>query len=165
MAKRRKEKDEDEDKPFKIPKFDEEAFLKRERIHIKAAFIAFLFGVLMGLICFGFWALMGSSESLRWPLVFFVAVVYMFSIRYFFLRFNIDVTEFTKGKLTVVNPLNCHFCNACTEVCPEGISVKESESDFIFTIESWGQLDPKDMVKEALTRLGKKSDEFAKLLK
>ena len=31
MAKRRKEKDEEEDKPFKMPKFDVEAFLKREK--------------------------------------------------------------------------------------------------------------------------------------
>ena len=35
MAKRRKEKDEEEDKPFKLPKFDEEAFLKREKRNIK----------------------------------------------------------------------------------------------------------------------------------
>ena len=77
----------------------------------------------------------------------------------------VNVFEFTKGKLTVVNPLNCHLCNACVDACPNGIKVKESETDFIFTIESWGQLDPKDMVKEALDRLGKKSDEFVKLLK
>ena len=62
MAKRRKEKDEEEDKPFKIPKFDEEAFLKRERRNIKATFISFLFGILMALVCFGFWALMGKND-------------------------------------------------------------------------------------------------------
>ena len=99
MAKRRKEKDEDEDKAFKIPKFNEEEFLKKERRHIKAAFIAFIFGVIMAFICFGFWALMGSNESLRWPLVFLVAVVYMLSIKYFFIRLKIDISDFTKGKL------------------------------------------------------------------
>ena len=41
MAKRRKEKDEEEDKPFKLPKFDEEAFLKRERRNVKSTFISF----------------------------------------------------------------------------------------------------------------------------
>ena len=75
------------------------------------------------------------------------------------------VFEFTKGKLTVVNPLNCHFCNACVDICPDGIKVKESKTDFVFNIESWGQLDPRDMVKEAVKRLQKKTDEFVKLLK
>ena len=77
----------------------------------------------------------------------------------------VNVFEFKKGKLTVANPLNCHFCNACVEACPDGIKVEESKTDFIFNIESWGQLDPRDMVKEAIKRLQKKTDDFAKLLK
>jgi hypothetical protein len=96
MAKRRKEKDEDEDKPFKMPKFDEQAFLKRERRNIKATFIAFLFGILMGFVCFGFWALMGSESTLRWALVVLVCIANAAFIRYLFLRFNIDLTDFTK---------------------------------------------------------------------
>ena len=75
MAKRRKEKDEEEDKPFKIPKFDEKAFLKRERRNIKTSFISFLFGGFMALICFGFWLLMGNDVPLRWELVFLVGIV------------------------------------------------------------------------------------------
>ena len=75
MAKRRKDPDEvDEDKPFKMPKFDEEAFLTRERRNIKATFIAFFFGCLVALISFGFWALMGK-HYLRWELVLLVVVV------------------------------------------------------------------------------------------
>ena len=58
MAKRRKEKDEDEDKPFKLPKFDEEAFLKRERRNIKTTFIAFLFQAATG---FGMYSAMSHS--------------------------------------------------------------------------------------------------------
>jgi hypothetical protein len=96
MAKRRKEKDEDEDKPFKLPKFDEQAYLKRERINIKATFIAFLFGILMAFVCFGFWALMGSSSGLRWPLVLLVCVANAAFIKYLFLRVNLDLTDFTK---------------------------------------------------------------------
>jgi DNA-directed RNA polymerase subunit D len=76
-----------------------------------------------------------------------------------------NVFEFKKGKLTVANPLNCHFCNACIELCPEGIKVEGVSTDFIFNIESWGQLEPKEMVKEAISRLQKKTDEFTKLLK
>jgi DNA-directed RNA polymerase subunit D len=77
----------------------------------------------------------------------------------------VDVFEFKKGKLTIVNPLNCTMCNACVDACPEGIKVEESKTDFIFTIESWGQLEPREIVKEAVKRLVGKADEFAKLLK
>ncbi|MBD3354764.1 DNA-directed RNA polymerase subunit D [Candidatus Woesearchaeota archaeon] len=76
----------------------------------------------------------------------------------------VDVYEFKRGKLTVANPLNCHFCNACTDAC-EGIKIKQSKKDFIINIESWGQLDPREMVKEALKMLQSKADEFEKLLK
>ena len=99
MAKRRKEKDEkDEDKPFKIPKFDEQAFLKKERRNIKALFIAFFFGCLVALISFGFWALMsGSGETnLRWPLVLIFGIFTASFIRYIYLRLNLDVSHFTK---------------------------------------------------------------------
>jgi len=95
MAKRRKEKDEEEDKPFKVPKFDEEAFLKRERRNIKATFISFLFGILMALICFGFWALMGDNDQ-RWLLVLLVGVIDAAFLKYIFIRLNIDLTDFAK---------------------------------------------------------------------
>ena len=97
MAKRRKEKDEEEeDKPFKIPKFDEEAFLKREKRNIKATFISFLFGFFMALICFGFWALMGRENALRWELVLLVAVVDAAFIKYIFVRLGLDLSDFQR---------------------------------------------------------------------
>lgn len=96
MAKRRKEKDEEEDKPFKIPKFDEEAFLKKERRNIKSSFLSFLFGGLMALICFGFWALMGKETGLRWPLVLLVVIANAIFLRQIFMRLNVDLTDFGK---------------------------------------------------------------------
>jgi len=93
MAKRRKEKDEEEDKPFKMPKFDEEAFLKRERRNIKTTFISFLFGILMALVCFGFWALMGENDQ-RWLLVLLVGIVNAAFLKYIFVRLNIDLADF-----------------------------------------------------------------------
>jgi len=81
------------------------------------------------------------------------------------IKCSAKVFEFKKGKLTVTNPLNCHFCNACIEICPNGIKVEESKTDFVFNIESWGQLDPRDIVKEAIKRLQNKADEFIKLLR
>ena len=76
----------------------------------------------------------------------------------------VNVFEFKKGKLEIVNLLNCTLCNACVDACPNGIKVIESETDFIFIIESWGQLEPREMVKEALRRLSVKTDDFVKLL-
>jgi hypothetical protein len=94
MAKRRKEKDEEEDKPFKIPKFDEKSFLKKEKRNIKASFLSFLFGCLMALICFGFWALMGKEFGLRWALVLLVAFANAIFLRVFFIRLKIDLSDF-----------------------------------------------------------------------
>jgi len=102
MAKRRKETTgEEEQFDFQIPKFDEEAFIKRERRNIKTLFISFLFGLLISAICFGFWVLLEGS-FLRWELVLLVGVVNSVWIKYLFLKLNIDLTEFgRKGWLTV----------------------------------------------------------------
>jgi heme/copper-type cytochrome/quinol oxidase subunit 4 len=94
MAKRRKETEEEQDTDFKIPKFDEQAFLKRERRSIKSTFISFLFGCLMALVCFGFWALMGRGFGLRWELVLLVAVVNAIFLKYIFIKLKIDLTDF-----------------------------------------------------------------------
>lgn len=97
MSKRRKESNEEEDKPFKVPKFDEEAYLKRERRNIRSTFIAFLFAILMAFVCFGFWGLMGSGVGvLRWLLVLIVCIANATFIRFFYLKFNIDTSDFTK---------------------------------------------------------------------
>ena len=73
MAKRRKDKDEEEDKAFKLPKFDEEAFIKRERRNIKTTFISFMFGIIIAAISFGFWVLL-SGNVVRWPLVLLLGI-------------------------------------------------------------------------------------------
>ncbi len=101
MAKRRKEGAEAEEPlDFQIPKFDEEAFMNKERRNIKTMFISFLFGLLLAAICFGFWVLLEGS-FLRWELVLLVAVINSIWIRYLFLKLNIDLTDFgRKGWLT-----------------------------------------------------------------
>ena len=73
MAKRRKEKTEEEEIDFKFPKFDEEGFLRRERRNIKTTFISFLFGVVIAIISFGFWILL-SGNTWRWLLVLLFGV-------------------------------------------------------------------------------------------
>jgi len=95
MAKRRKEKDEEEELDFKLPKFDEERFLKKERRNIKTTFLSFLFGLLISFISFGFWTLLHESDF-RWELVLLVCVANATWIRYLFFRLNIDLTDFGK---------------------------------------------------------------------
>jgi hypothetical protein len=95
MAKRRKEKDEQEDKPFKLPKFDEEKFLKRERRNIKTTFLSFFLGILVALISFGFYALL-SGNDLRWYLILLFGIFTGSWLKYLYLRLNIDLTDFTK---------------------------------------------------------------------
>jgi len=100
MAKKRKEGPVEEELDFQIPKFDEEAFLKRERRNIKTMFISFLLGLLLAVVCFGFWVLIGPN-FLRWELVLLVAVVNSIWLRYLFLKLNIDLTDFgRKGWLS-----------------------------------------------------------------
>ena len=93
MAKRRKEKDDEEEKPFKLPKFDEEKFLKRERRNIKTTFLSFIFGFIIAFITFGFYALLSESD-LRWPLVLLFGVFTGSWLKYLYVRLNIDLTDF-----------------------------------------------------------------------
>jgi len=93
MAKRRKEKTEEEELDFKLPKFDEEKFLKKEKRNIKTTFLSFLFGLLIAIISFGFWHLL-SGSNLRWELVLLFGVFSAAWLKYLFLRLNIDLTDF-----------------------------------------------------------------------
>jgi DNA-directed RNA polymerase subunit D len=44
----------------------------------------------------------------------------------------------------------CDLCGACFENCPKGIiKVGEKDNEFIFYLESWGQLSCKEILKEA----------------
>ena len=80
----------------------------------------------------------------------------------------VNVFDFKQGKLTINedNLLKCHLCDACVDACPKGaINVKDSNTDFIFNLESWGQLEPQEIVKTAVDEFQKKLAEFEKQLK
>ena len=56
--------------------------------------------------------------------------------------------------------------DALEELCEKnGMKLAASKEDFIFTIESWGQLSPKEILLKALEIYDDKLDEFAKLIK
>jgi len=70
-------------------------------------------------------------------------------------------------KVEVKNLMNCDLCMACVEECEkqgfkDQIKVEGDDKDFIFEIESWGQLKPKEILVEACGALKKNIDEFLK---
>lgn len=92
MAKRRKEKEEEYE--FKLPEFDEEAFVKKEKRNIKVTFVSFIFGVIIGVVSQFLWK--GMSPSVRWPLILLFGLSLASFIRYIVSRLNIDVSDFGK---------------------------------------------------------------------
>ncbi len=65
------------------------------------------------------------------------------------------------------NLLKCHLCNACVDICePKGaITLDKNNKDFIFYVESWGQLSCKEIINEALKIIKDTSNEFIKEIK
>jgi hypothetical protein len=92
MAKKRKEKDEEKEIDFKIPKFDKEKFIKNERQKIKITFLSFFFGVAIAFISFGFWVLL-KDNIFRWELVLLFGVFTAAWLKYILIRLNIDMKE------------------------------------------------------------------------
>lgn len=69
-------------------------------------------------------------------------------------------------KVKVTDVEKCTLCKACEDVCPsKSIKVEGSKENFIFYIESFGQLKPKEMVLKAADIFDKKLDEFNKQVK
>ena len=63
------------------------------------------------------------------------------------------------------NLLKCHLCGACIETSNGAIKVTEVKDEFIFYIESWGQLTPKEIMAEAFGIIDQKLDDFNDKLK
>jgi len=59
------------------------------------------------------------------------------------------VLNFEGKNIIVKDLIKCDLCGACEEACKkegkEAITVKGSEEDFIFTVESWGQLPEREI--------------------
>ena len=68
-------------------------------------------------------------------------------------------------KLVVVEDKinDCTLCNACVEVSQKKIKVEPKQA-YIMTVESWGQLEPDEIVEEAIDAYDKQFDEFVELL-
>ncbi|MEA2037997.1 MAG: DNA-directed RNA polymerase subunit D [Nanoarchaeota archaeon] len=73
--------------------------------------------------------------------------------------------ENNKAVVSKDHLLDCHLCNACVDSCPLDAVKVNASGDFVFYIESWGQLDCKKMLIEASKLLDKKLDLFLDNLK
>jgi DNA-directed RNA polymerase subunit D len=69
------------------------------------------------------------------------------------------------GKTTLTDERTCILCMACVDV-DSGKSVEvATENDFLFRIESWGQLEPKEIISAAIETYNGQLKEFEQLLK
>jgi DNA-directed RNA polymerase subunit D len=69
------------------------------------------------------------------------------------------------GKLKITDEKKCILCKACVEASKNNIEVNGSSEDFIFHIEPWGQITPKEMLLKAVEIMDSKLNEFNKLIK
>ncbi len=74
--------------------------------------------------------------------------------------------EIDKGKAIVSKEhlFECHLCGACVDSCDKGAISLEDTNDFIFYLESWGQLECRNILLEASRIIDKKLDDFISAL-
>jgi DNA-directed RNA polymerase subunit D len=70
-----------------------------------------------------------------------------------------------KGDSIVVgdNVNSCLLCNECVELSGGKIKLNPTK-EYLMTIESWGQLDPEEIVQEAMNNYDKQLEEFVELV-
>lgn len=80
---------------------------------------------------------------------------------------SVNVYDVKKDKLTINkdNLLKCHLCGACADKAKGAIKLNETDKEFVFYVESWGQLTPKQMVEEAERIFQAQLEEFATKIK
>lgn len=77
------------------------------------------------------------------------------------------IFEIKNNKLSINDKklIECDLCEACLETDNENcIELEHKEDEFIFTIESWGQLNTNEIIEESINVLNKKLSEFKKLI-
>jgi len=80
----------------------------------------------------------------------------------------VNIFDMKGSKLSINkdNLLKCHLCNACVEECPKAaITLNYNENEYVFFVESWGQLTYREILVEAGDRFQAKLEDFVKELK
>jgi len=75
----------------------------------------------------------------------------------------VNVFENKNGKLAIKDQNACHLCLACEE--NGDVKISEKKDSFMFTIESWGQLDPKVIAKKSTDIINDKCNDFIEKVK
>ncbi|MBI4149039.1 DNA-directed RNA polymerase subunit D [Candidatus Woesearchaeota archaeon] len=79
----------------------------------------------------------------------------------------VQVYDEKNGTLSINkdNYFRCHLCNACVDVDPKHISVKEDPDEIVFVVESFGQLSCKEILLSAIDEIDARLDAFQKAFK
>ncbi|MCP3686219.1 MAG: DNA-directed RNA polymerase subunit D [bacterium] len=77
-----------------------------------------------------------------------------------------NIFEVKNGKISIIpkNLTECHLCGACEDVSKGAIKL-EPTKDFMFYVESWGQLTPKEIIENSVSVLQEQLKEFEKIIK
>lgn len=76
-----------------------------------------------------------------------------------------NVLELKNNKVVLKDPINCTLCGQCQDTATDGVKIVPEDDKIIFYIESFGQIAPKDMIKQATQYLINKAEDFRKQLK
>jgi len=78
-----------------------------------------------------------------------------------------DIFEVKNNKLSVnkEKAANCDACNACVDSSKKAVEVISDPNELVFTVESWGQLTPKEIMVRASEELAEKVEEFVEKIK
>ncbi|MDO8655723.1 MAG: DNA-directed RNA polymerase subunit D, partial [Nanoarchaeota archaeon] len=79
----------------------------------------------------------------------------------------VKVYDVKNGQLTINkdNAMKCFLCDACVDIAKDAVSVTGKSDEFIFSMESWGQLTCKEIGVNAIDILDEQLDEFVDQLK
>ncbi len=81
---------------------------------------------------------------------------------------SVNVFDVKNEKLVINknNEYNCHLCGACADIAANGsVKLNETDSDYLFFIEPWGQLSVKEMLTTALEMFSKEIENFESVFK
>lgn len=82
-------------------------------------------------------------------------------------KFPKELVEVKAGKLTVNEPalISSRYIEIAEELSEGAISMEETEDSFVINVESWGQIDPIDIMSEAARVFDANLKDFQKALK
>jgi len=77
----------------------------------------------------------------------------------------VNAFDVKSGKLAVKNLNACHLCGACVDASEGKVRLNEKDTDFIFYVESFGQLDAGEIIEKAVEIIETQLAEFDSKLK